>query len=108
MCKDGNCGNLLCDSKPTPRAPLTDCVQESPALPTFPHGSSEEGDELRDACSEVISAACRLWDIIDVSPDDDNEAQQVTRKFLDVIGAIAVLTQTVVAYNEPEDGGEPY
>ncbi len=107
MC-DGSYSQLTGCPCSSARAPLANCVQESPALPTFPHGASEEGDEVRDACHEVITAVCRLKDIIDVSPDDDDEEHQVTRKFLDVIGAIADLTKAVVAYNEPDDGGEPY
>lgn len=90
------------------RAPLADCVQKSPELPTLPLGASDEGDEVRDVCSDVIQAVCRLRDIIDASPEDDDEAQQVTSKFLDVVSAVADLTKSVVVYNEPEDGGGPY
>lgn len=81
------------------RPPLSDCVQEAPALPIFPHGASEEGNEVREACSDVITAACRLKDIIDVSPDDDNEEHQVARRYIDVMSAIADLTNAVIAYN---------
>ena len=108
MCDNGNCGNLMCTSEQPTRAPLANCVQEGPALPVLPHGASDEGDEVRDACFDVISAVCCLKDIIDVSPDDDDEEHQVTSKFIYVISALAELTKAVVAYNEPEDGGEPY
>lgn len=89
------------------RPPLTGCVQEGPALPTLPHGATPGGDELGDACREVITAVCQLKDIIDASPDDDAE-HQMNCKFIDVVGAVIVLTQAVAAYNEPEDGGGPY
>ncbi len=111
MC-DGSYSQLTgcqCSRQPSATAaPLADCVQEAPILPTLPHGASEEGDEVRDACLDVISAVCCLKDIIDVSPDDDDEEHQVTSKFIYVIGAIADLTKAVAAYNEPSDGGEPY
>ena len=81
--------------------------QQSPAPLVFPHGASEEGDEVREACDDVITAACRLKDIIDVSPDDVDEAYVVTCKYLDVMSNIADLTQAVLVYNEPDDGGEP-
>ena len=82
--------------------------QQSPAPLVFPHGASEEGDEVREACDDVITAACRLKDIIDVSPDDDNEYHDVAAKYIYVMGAVADLTKAVVAYMEPDDGGEPY
>lgn len=79
-----------------------------PLVLVFPHGASEEGDEVRDACSDVISTVCQLKDTIDVSPDDEDEEQQVTSKYFYVMSAIADLTKAVAAYNEPSDGGEPH
>ncbi len=107
MC-NGQLTGCQCDA-PGSRAPLANCVQEAPALtPLRSGGASEEGDEVRDACLDVIAAVRCLKDIIDVSPDDDDEERKVTRKFLDVVGAIADLTKAVSAYNEPFDGGEPH
>ncbi len=108
MCGHGNCGQVLCENKSPSRAPLADCVQEAPALPVLPHGASEEGDEVRDACHEVITAVCQLKDIIDVSPDDEGEASRVMGRYIDVQSAMADLTKGVIAYNEPDDGGEPH
>ena len=83
-------------------------VGQEPDPPVFPHGASEEGDEVREACSDVITAVCQLKDIIDVSPDDDDEEHVVATKYIYVMGAIAELTTAVCAYMEPSDGGEPY
>ncbi len=77
--------------------------QQSPAPPVFPHGASEEGNEVREACSDVITSVCQLKDIIDVSPDDADEEHRVATKYIHVLSAIADLTQAVVAYIEPEN-----
>ncbi len=86
---------------------MCNCVQQGPAEPVFPHGASEEGNEVREACSDVITAVCRLKDIIDVSPDDANEEHEVASKYIDALLAVADLTQAVVAYMEPDAGMEP-
>lgn len=108
MCDGGYSQLTGCQCNvPGSPAPLSNCVQEAPTLMPLPHGPSDEGDEVRDACLDVISAVCQLKDIIDVSPDDDDEEQQVNSKFISVVSSVADLTKAVIAYNEPFDGGEP-
>ncbi len=83
-------------------------IQQAPDPPVFPHGASEEGNEVRESCSDVITAVCQLKDIIDVTPDDADEERRVARRYISVVSAIADLARTVEAYMEPADGGEPY
>ena len=99
-------GSCPCSPVHQTRAPLAGCVQKGPALHTLLHGESDEGNEVRDVCSDVISAVGYLRDSID-SADDENKSL-APLKYLYLMSAIADLTKALVTYLEPEDGGEPY
>ena len=108
MCK-GNCGHIMCDA-PGSRAPLAGCVPEGPTLHTLPHGKSDEGDEVQEACLDVVSAVNDLKDSIAGSggTGDDADKSLVPLYYLYLMSTIADVTNALVTYLEPEDGGEPY
>ena len=91
-----------------PRAPLSGCVQEAPILTPLPNDESptDEGIEVREACSDVISSVGYLLDSID--SDDDPDRGLSPLKYLYLMSAVADLTKAMVTYLEPEDGGEPF
>lgn len=87
-----------------PRPPLASCVQEAPALSPL---CSDEVNEVREACEDIISAVGRLKDSIGLVSDDAGKGL-VPLQYLYMLSAIADLTKAVIVYMEPEDGGEPY
>ena len=88
------------------RAPLSGCVQTGPAWTPLSHVDTEEGIEVREACSDVISSVGYLLDSID--SDDDPDRGLSPLKYLCLMSAVADLTKAMVTYLEPEDGGEPF
>ena len=101
---------ILVGGDASSRAPLSGCVQKGPTLTPLPHGdgesSTEEGIEVREACSDVISSVGYLLDSID--SDDDPDRSLSPLKHLYMMSAVADLTKAMVTYLEPEDGGEPF
>lgn len=83
-----------------PRPPLAGCVQEGPEFPPLNSGSATAaGDDVRDACHDVITVVVQLKDIIDAEDDD----HMASRRYINVMSMIAELTKAVVTYMEPKD-----
>lgn len=61
-----------------------------------------EGDVLAETCDDLIRSVHFLREIVNM-PGDGFVAQ----RHLDVMGAVADLTQAVVTYLEPDAGMEP-
>lgn len=102
-------GRCPCSPSHPTRAPLAGCVQEGPTLRPLirtSHVESEEGIEVREACSDVIWSVDYLRDSIDTN--DDSDRSLASLKYLYLMSAIADLTKAMVTYLEPEDGGEPF
>ena len=75
----------------------------SPPLPTLrTGGATPAGDEVREACGEIITSVCRLKDITD--PEGD---EFFTQRYMDVMSDLADLTRAVGEYMEPDAGLEP-
>ena len=88
------------------RAPLSGCVQKGPTLTPLSRVETEEGIEVREACSDVISSVGYLLDSIDSDGDPDRSLSPL--KYLYLMSSVADLTKAMVTYLEPEDGGEPF
>lgn len=79
-----------------------DCCRDAGRDESCCDMSTIEGDQVREACDDVIHSLELLRDL----PDTLDDGMLIAR-YIDVQQVIAELTRIVVEYGEPDAGMEP-